>query len=202
MGPRVLRWKRIRIAPGDRLTLDVDRSLPTHCGREYPMLIPQVQGHFQDAPDWRNPYLIIQVDGIVVLGSKGKARSDVESIPATLESLPDLRGPYGLVVAVQESGLRSSGADDNRRIEANRASLLSNSSTDCRVLVNSWPSALSFRTHREPGVSSKTVFCPNNRLGRKFRERSRHGRAQTVGKVVGKVRAQVALDSRHAETVL
>ena len=78
-----------------------------------------------DARDWRNPYLMVRADGIDV-----RAISAVTGIPAMspadvvwyLEKLPSIAWPYGLVVAVQENGVRALGDDDC--IRENRDELL------------------------------------------------------------------------------
>ena len=63
----------------------------------------------------------------------------VESVPGTLEKLPDSAWPYGLVVAVQDMGILS-GKTDPARIEANRAKLL-NLLKELGIAVDPWPSA-------------------------------------------------------------
>src|SRR5438105_13838782 len=76
-----------------------------------------------DAKDWKNPYLIVRRDGIEVVGvtTAGEA-IPVDSVPGVLKGLRDSAWPYGLVVAVQDIGLRSEG--DSPRIKANRRRLL------------------------------------------------------------------------------
>ena len=129
----------IRIAPGQRLTLDVQLQAANPLRERIPNADPTKYLGIREAKDWKNPYLIIRADGIVVSGlTPGGNPIAVESVAATLESLPDSAWPYGLVVAVQENGVRSPGAD--RQIEANRASLIELLNR-LGVLVNSWPSA-------------------------------------------------------------
>jgi hypothetical protein len=93
----------------------------------------------QDAKGWKNPYLIVRRDGIEIVGMTpvGQAIS-VESVPGTLEKLPDSAWPYGLVVAVQDIGILS-GRTDPTRIKANRAKLL-NLLKELGIAVNRWPS--------------------------------------------------------------
>ena len=63
----------------------------------------------------------------------------VESVPVTLEKLPDSAWPYGLVVAVQDMGILSR-EKDPALIEANRAKLL-NLLKELGIAVDRWPSA-------------------------------------------------------------
>jgi hypothetical protein len=101
---------------------------------------PKKYHSVQDAKDWKNPYLIVRRDGIEIVGMTpvGQAIS-VESVPGTLEKLPDSAWPYGLVVAVQDIGILS-GKTDPARIEANRTKLL-NLLKELGIAVDQWPSA-------------------------------------------------------------
>jgi hypothetical protein len=93
----------------------------------------------QDARRWRNPYLIVRADGIEIVGMPpvGKA-VPVGRVPGILERLPDSAWPYGLIVAVQEAGVRT----DRQRpyIEANRRKLL-RLLKELGITINQWPSA-------------------------------------------------------------
>ena len=94
----------------------------------------------RDAKGWRNPYLVVRPEGIEIIGMTpvGKAIS-VDSIPGNLEGLPDSAWPYGLVVAVQDTGILS-GKTDAANIEANRTRLL-NLLDKLGIAVDRWPSA-------------------------------------------------------------
>ena len=100
---------------------------------------PKKYHSVQDAKDWKNPYLIVRRDGIEIVGMTpvGQAVS-VESVPVTLEKLPDSAWPYGLVVAVQDMGILSR-EKDPALIEANRAKLL-NLLKEFGIAVDRWPS--------------------------------------------------------------
>jgi len=77
-----------------------------------------------DAMDWKNPYLVVHPEGIEIVRLTPRGRFiPVESVPRVLEKLADSRWPYGLVAAVQDTGILS-GKADATRIEANRAKLL------------------------------------------------------------------------------
>jgi hypothetical protein len=88
----------------------------------------------------KNPYLIVRRDGIEIVGMTpvGQVIS-VESVPVTLEKLPDSAWPYGLVVAVQDMGILSR-EKDPALIEANRAKLL-NLLKELGIAADRWPSA-------------------------------------------------------------
>ncbi len=101
---------------------------------------PKKYHSVQDAKDWKNPYLIVRRDGIEILGITPVGRAiAVQSVPGTLERLPDSVWPYGLVVAVQDIGILS-GTSDLARIEANRTKLL-NLLKELGIAVDRWPSA-------------------------------------------------------------
>jgi hypothetical protein len=77
----------------------------------------------RDARDWRNPYLMVQVNGVRLVNTAMETRTmSPEEVVAYLEKLPSIAWPYGLVVAVQENGVRTRG--DTARIEKNREELL------------------------------------------------------------------------------
>jgi len=79
----------------------------------------------RDARDWQNPYLIVQANGVAARPI-GAARETPTMSPmdvvAYLERLPSTAWPYGLVVAMQENSLRSTG--DDARIKRNREELV------------------------------------------------------------------------------
>ena len=67
----------------------------------------------RDMKTWRNPYLIVQADGVALYDSADSAeimlKTD-ELLPA-LAKLPTSNWPYGRVVAAAENGTRSSEQD-------------------------------------------------------------------------------------------
>ena len=115
--------KPIRIAPGDRLTLDVQLEPANPLTGRIPSADPKKYQGIHNGKDWRNPYLIVRADGIEIAGTaSGGSPIPVESVAAALESLPDSAWPYGLVVAIREKGVGSAEAERSR-IETNRMSL-------------------------------------------------------------------------------
>lgn len=63
--------------------------------------------------NWRNPYLIVRTDGVALLDPADSAEILLKSdeVLAALARLPASAWPYGRVVAVSESGPRSSEQD-------------------------------------------------------------------------------------------
>ena len=69
--------------------------------------------HIQDMKAWRNPYLIIGTDGVLLYDSADSAEIHLktdELLPA-LAKLPASYWPYGRVVAAQAGGGRTSEQD-------------------------------------------------------------------------------------------
>ena len=90
-----------------------------------------------DARDWQNPYLFVQANGVRPI-SPAKDTMSPADVVSYLEKLPSIAWPYGLVVAVQENGVRAS--PDDARIKRNREELL-RLLEEAGVKVSLWPSA-------------------------------------------------------------
>ena|ERR1700730_15293852 len=95
----------------------------------------------RDARDWQNPYLMVQADGIdarpISAATEAPTMSPADVV-AYLEKLPSMAWPYGLVVAVQENGVRAPG--DDARINSNREELV-RLLEKAGVRVDLWPAA-------------------------------------------------------------
>jgi hypothetical protein len=94
-----------------------------------------------DAREWQNPYLTVQARGIDARPISATTEPPTMSpadVVAYLEKLPSIAWPYGLVVAVQENGLRAPG--DDARIKRNREELV-RLLEKAGVKVELWPSA-------------------------------------------------------------
>jgi len=94
----------------------------------------------RDARDWRNPYLIVQANGIYARISNTATDAPIMptgDVVAYLEKLPPIAWPYGLVVAVQERTLLN--ADDAAPIKRTREELVS-FLEKAGIKVNLWPS--------------------------------------------------------------
>lgn len=94
-----------------------------------------------DASDWQNPYLVVSANGIYALpispATEG-ATMALADVVTYLEKLPSRAWPYGLVVAVQENGVRAPG--DDEPIRRNREELVRLLEA-AGVKVELWPSA-------------------------------------------------------------
>ncbi len=66
----------------------------------------------RDATDWKNPFLIIEGNGVEVLVPDDRAHLTMDKLQDYLFNLPDRYWPYGKIVAVQEAGLRSGNDDE------------------------------------------------------------------------------------------
>ena len=132
--------KHIHIAPGNRLTLDAQLQPSNSLTQRIPSADPKKYQGIRDAKDWRNPYLIIRVDGIEVVGvTDGRSPLTIDAVTAILEGLPDSAWPYGRIVAIQDNGVLAS-ESEHSRIEANRNRLLQHL-YELGVIVDFWPSA-------------------------------------------------------------
>lgn len=104
---------------------------------------PSKYRSIKDAYNWLNPYLIVETSGIQARPIRGnpdiQTMSPQEAV-AYLEQLPSTAWPYGLVVAVQENGVRAVGGSDDARINKNRDDLL-RLLREAGVQVDLWPSA-------------------------------------------------------------
>lgn len=95
----------------------------------------------RDASDWQNPYLTVQANEIHVRPTSTATEAPTMSpgdVVAYLEKLPPIAWPYGLVVAVQENGLRNPG--DDVPIKKNREELV-RLLEKAGIKVDLWPSA-------------------------------------------------------------
>jgi hypothetical protein len=95
----------------------------------------------RDASDWQNPYLLVQANGIHVRPISTATEAPTMSpgdVVAYLEKLPPIAWPYGLVVAVQENGLRNPG--DDVPLKRNREELV-RLLEKAGIKVGLWPSA-------------------------------------------------------------
>ncbi len=106
-----------------------------------PPAAPNKYRSVRDARDWQNPYLMVQVNGIdarPISAATDAPTMSPADVVAYLEKLPFVAWPYGLVVAVQENGVRARG--DDAAIKRNREELV-RLLEEAGVKVELWPSA-------------------------------------------------------------
>jgi hypothetical protein len=106
-----------------------------------PLASPEKYRGMRDMRNWRNPYLIIQTDGVALLDSDNHEEHLLKptELAQALSNLPSAAWPYGRVVAVTENGLRGS-ADDDVKMRQNRA-LVVGTLENMHVLIKWVPSA-------------------------------------------------------------
>jgi hypothetical protein len=95
----------------------------------------------RDMKTWRNPYLIVRVDGVGLLdvGNNEQQIVDPDKLSEALAKLPASAWPYGRVVAIQEISAASS-EEDKAKLRKNRA-LAAGALESMQVLINWVPSA-------------------------------------------------------------
>jgi hypothetical protein len=88
---------------------------------------PKVYRAIRDGKDWRNPYLIVNEDGVQVRRTGDDYDAQIVSVAevlGVLEKLPASAWPYGLVVALQENGICCRESDGQARKHANWRELM------------------------------------------------------------------------------
>jgi len=78
-----------------------------------PAADPAQYDRIQDMQKWRNPYLIVRADAVVLYDSADNAEIILKTneVLGALAQLPASKWPYGRVVAVAEGGVRTSEQD-------------------------------------------------------------------------------------------
>jgi hypothetical protein len=109
--------------------------------QQIPLADPQKYGGMRDMKAWRNPYLIIRVDGVGLLDVANNEQQIVnpDKLSDALAMLPASAWPYGRVVAIQEISVANS-AEDKAKLRKNRA-LVAGALESMQVLINWVPSA-------------------------------------------------------------
>ena len=90
---------------------------------------------------WRNPYLVVRLDGVGLLDVSNNEQQivDPDKLSAAMAKLPASAWPYGRVVAIREISASSS-EEDKVRLRKNRA-LAAGALESMHVLINWVPSA-------------------------------------------------------------
>ena len=90
--------------------------------------------------DWKNPYLIVRVDGIGLLDMVNNEQRILkpDEVVDVLAQLPSSAWPYGRVVAVAEDAASSD--DERARVRKNRA-LLAGTLENLQVLIDWVPAS-------------------------------------------------------------
>jgi hypothetical protein len=96
----------------------------------------------RDMKNWRNPYLIVRVDGVGLLDPANNEQKILtpDQLLAALGELPASAWPYGRVVAVAENAAAGSSQADKAQLRRNRA-LVAGTLENLHVVINWVPSA-------------------------------------------------------------
>jgi hypothetical protein len=96
----------------------------------------------RDMKNWKNPYLIVRVDGVGLLDPANNEQRilTTDQLLAALAELPTSAWPYGRVVAVAESAPVGSSEADKAQLRRNRA-LVAGTLESLHVVINWVPSA-------------------------------------------------------------
>jgi hypothetical protein len=102
---------------------------------------PQKYAALKDMKAWRNPYLIVRLDGVGLLDVSNNEQQivDPDKLPEALAKLPASAWPYGRVVAIQEISANASD-QDHATLRKNRA-LVAGSLESMKVDINWVPSS-------------------------------------------------------------
>jgi len=109
--------------------------------QQIPPADPQKYAGMRDMKAWRNPYLIVKVDGVGLLDVSNNEQQivDPDKLSEALAKLPGSAWPYGRIVAIQEISAASS-EEDKAKLRKNRA-LVAGALESMQVLINWVPSA-------------------------------------------------------------
>jgi hypothetical protein len=104
--------------------------------QQIPPADPQKYTGMRDMKAWRNPYLVVRVDGVGLLDVSNNEQQivDPDKLSAAIAKLPGSAWPYGRVVAIQEIGTAGSD-DDKAKLRKNRA-LVAGTLESMQVLIN------------------------------------------------------------------
>ncbi len=104
---------------------------------------PSKYKDIRDGKDWQNPYLVILPEGVEVTTRSPTVERRIVTcgeLTEFLVSLPITSWPYGRVIAVSETGIRSSNGKDDQRITENKMKT-EKILASLDVKVDWWPSA-------------------------------------------------------------
>jgi len=109
--------------------------------QQIPLADPQKYAAMRDMKGWRNPYLIVRVDGVGLLDASNNEQQivDPDKLLEVLGKLPSSAWPYGRVVAIQEAAGASADAD-KAQLRKNRA-LVAGTLESVQVVIQWVPSA-------------------------------------------------------------
>jgi hypothetical protein len=109
--------------------------------QQIPAADPQKYAALKDMKAWRNPYLIVRLDGVGLLDVSNSEQQivDPDKLPEALAKLPASAWPYGRIVAIHEISANASD-QDHATLRKNRA-LVAGSLESMKVEINWVPSS-------------------------------------------------------------
>jgi hypothetical protein len=109
--------------------------------QQIPPADPQKYAGLRDMKAWRNPYLIIRIDGVGLFDPANNEQHLLkpDELPNVLSALPASAWPYGRVVAVAENSPTSS-EDQKVAIRRNKG-IVAGTLESMHILINWVPSA-------------------------------------------------------------
>lgn len=108
--------------------------------QQIPPADPQKYAGMRDMKEWRNPYLIVQANGVALLDAANHEEHLLkpQELPEALAKLPLSAWPYGRVVVVTENVVRATG--DDALIRKNRG-IIAGTLENLHILIHWVPSA-------------------------------------------------------------
>jgi hypothetical protein len=108
--------------------------------QQIPAADPQKYSGMRDMKAWRNPYLVVRLDGVGLLDVSNNEQQivDPDKLSAAMAKLPASAWPYGRVVAIQEISAASTD-EDKAKLRKNRA-LVAGTLESMQVLIDWVPS--------------------------------------------------------------
>jgi hypothetical protein len=108
--------------------------------QQIPAADPQKYAGLRDMKAWRNPYLIVRVDGVGLLDVSNNEQQIVnpDRLSEALAKLPTSAWPYGRIVAIQE--INTSGSEEDKATLRKNRALVAGALESIQVLIKWVPS--------------------------------------------------------------
>jgi len=109
--------------------------------QQIPSADPQKYAGVRDMKAWRNPYLIIRIDGVGLFDPANNEQHLLkpDELPNVLSALPASAWPYGRVVAVAENS--PTGSEEQRVAIRRNKGIVAGTLESIHILINWVPSA-------------------------------------------------------------
>jgi hypothetical protein len=109
--------------------------------QQIPPADPQKYAGLRDMKAWRNPYLIIRIDGVGLFDPANNEQHLLkpDELPNVLAALPATAWPYGRVVAVAENSV--TGSEDQKVSIRRNKGIVAGTLESMHILIKWVPSA-------------------------------------------------------------